>query len=121
PNYSRNPPPEALLDLRILLDDLRTDKGKLSVRVLNKICQRLDLAVRVHRDADRSVEESCEVCDRPSRMILADQSNSIAVLDALGLKPMSDRSHVRKRLAERVILRGVADDPHRRLIGSRFE
>jgi hypothetical protein len=98
-----------------------TDERELRLGVLEKIFQRLGLAVGIHRNTYRPAVENSEIRDRPARMILSDQRDAIAKRNTFAFEAVRDRSDVPKRVAKVIDLRVVTDDPHRDAIRSRFE
>ncbi len=97
------------------------DECKFCLGILKKVCDRLDLAVRVHRDDNGAAIDGPEICDGPFGVVLADQRNAVAKADTFLLEPVRDRADLPERFAKCVCRIIRADDAHCHALLARFE
>src|SRR5438874_6350094 len=105
-------PAEFFFDLTKSFDLIGREKRDFCLRVFKKICNRFDLAVRIHRHNDRAVVKCAEIRDCPRWVIFSDESHSIAEFNIFLAETVCDRAYSMKQLAECVDFVVAADYTH---------
>ena len=98
PDHRRDLSSEPFLDAVKPLRLAAVDEREFCFGVLKEVRKRLDLALWIERNADRSTVKDRKVCKRPRRMIFPDQDNAIAF--AFLTQPVRKRMYKTKRLTK---------------------